>query len=153
MMRGRIVNMPIADPRRTKPKPRITIEETGRGNFLCCDEQFGRIFRDDPDTLREICEEFCRQYNDSCEKFSEDPVHTPADVTNYNNLYIAISIDESGVGDQFGWTNTEDYRVFLEFHYDYVDSGPMVEKYGEPIFFFGPKKGCEPYECYREVCG
>ena len=151
MVPGRIINMPIADPRRTKPKPKITIEETGHGNYLCCDYLFDRLFRHDPDMVREICEEYCNQYNASCEKNVEDPDHTPCEVTNYNDLYKMLSIDESGIGDIFGYTNTKDYSVFLEFQYEYLYSGPMVEKYGEPIFFFGPKQGCEPMECYMEV--
>lgn len=149
-MIGRVKYMPIADPKRARQRPQITIEETGRGKCLCYDYMFGRLFRDDPDTLKDICERFCDIYNETCDKLDDDPEHTSFEATSYNELYRMIPIEETGIGNMFVYSNEKEYRTYLEFHYEMVTSGPMVDRFGEPIFFFGPKEGCEPMEIEKE---
>ena len=145
---GKVVDVLVATPPKVTG---ITIEETGRGRTLCFDQLFGRLFRDDPACLRDICDRFCERYNDSCEKLDEDPKFENYDVTNYNELYACIGIIPSTVGDNWGWTNDQDWRVHLEFEYETITGGPLVQKFGEDVFCFGPKQHCEPMECYREV--
>jgi hypothetical protein len=128
-----------------------TIETTGLGNQLCYDYFLGRIFYDDELHLRKCVKEFIDEYHASCRRLDEDPAHECYDVTNYNDLYKKIGIETTIVGDQFGWTNTDDYRVNLRISFVMVDSGSMYEKYGnQKILFFGPEDDCLPDQCYME---
>lgn len=147
-MNGKIVDVLVAKPPRGL---NMTIEETGFGDVLCMDFFLGRLFRHDPEMLRDICEKYREQYLESCERLDEDPEHQAYEVTNWNELYEMIPIETSLVGDTFGLTNDQDWRIDFQFEYLMVTRGPLVEKYGEPVFLFGPKEGCEPFECYREV--
>ena len=152
-MTGKIKDMLIADPKQYFRKELLqTIESTGRGNDLCYEFYLGRLFRDDAESCRDNCLEYSRIYRESCERLDEDPAHAYYEVQNFNDLYKMIGIRPSGAGDSFGYTNDDEWRVSsIDWDFEWVESGPMADEFGEKIFFFGPREYCVPQQYYREV--
>ena len=146
---GRVLLSKI-DEKMSKVKA-AAAEPTGKGNLLVIDGFFGRMFRSDEGCVRDEIDEFCRQYNEMCMKLDEDPAHQYFEVMNWNDLYALHGIIPGIAQDQWGYTNSEEYRVQMDFDIDYVTKGPWVEKFGEPYLYYEPKEWCYPDPCYMEV--
>ena len=126
-------------------------EPTGKGELLCVDGFFGRMFRSEEGCVRDELDEYVRSYNEMCQMLNEDPAHQYYEVLNYNDLYSLLGILPSVAGDQWGYTNSEDYRVDLGFDVVMVTEGEWVDKLGEPYLYFEPAEGSGPDPCYLEV--
>ena len=126
-------------------------EPTGKGDLLIIDGFFGRMFRSDEGCVRDELNEFCRQYNEMCRQLDEDPAHQYFECMNWNDLYALHGVIPSIVGDQWGYSNSEDYRVEMDFQVSFVTDNDWVEKFGEPYLYYEPYEWCYPDPCYLEV--
>lgn len=160
--RIRILDMMVAHPKGYDPgendnlkfSPEITVEETGRGNLLCYEAYGGRLFRSDEGAVREAVEKFVADYKQACQMLDEDPAHVFFEVYNFNDLYMLLGICQTHFGDQWGYTNVEDWRVDdLDFDVYILEdtAGTMFEKFNEPVLIIEPGVNSYPMECYREV--
>ena len=129
----------------------VCAEPTGKGNLLILDAYFGRMFRSDEGCVRDELDEYCRLYYELCRKLDEDPAHQYYEVLSWNELYSLHGIIPSIAGDSFGYTNTDDYRVELDFDVGLITDGEWVEKLGEPFLCYQPFEWCYPNPCYMEV--
>lgn len=132
-------------------KKAVAAEPTGKGDLLVIEGYFGRMFRSDEGCVRDELEEYCREYREICRRLAEDPAHQYYEVLNYNDLYGLHGIIPSIAGNQYGYTNSEDYSVELEFKVDYISEGEWVDKFGEPYLYYEPEEWCYPDPCYMEV--
>ena len=129
----------------------LAAEPTGKGNTLIIDGFFGRMFRSDEGCVRDEIDEFCRQYEEICRRLDEDPAHQYYEVLSWNDLYALHGIIPGMVQDQWGFTNSEDYRVDMDFGIEYITEGEWVDKLGEPYLLYYPKEWSYPDPCYMEV--
>ncbi len=142
----------VANPPSTTAES-TKLEDTGRGDTICLDMQFGRLFLSDEKAVRENCAAFNEEYQRMCRAVDEDPAGEYYDVLNYNDLYQMQGLKWNTVaGDDYGWPSAKDWRVHsIDFEYEWITSGPLVEKYRRKIFGFYPREYCKPELCYREV--
>jgi len=129
----------------------VAAEPTGKGDLLCIDGWFGRMFRSCEECVRDELDEYVQMYRESCARLDEDPAHVCYEVQNWNDLYYLHGLMPCVAGDEWGYTNTEDYRVNMEFCVEYINSGTYYELFGEPYLIYTPKDGCYPDPCYKEV--
>ena len=132
-------------------KKAVAAEPTGKGDLLIIDGFFGRMFRSDEGCVRDELDEFCREYNEYCRRLDEDPAGEYFEVMNWNDLYSLHGIIPSIAGNQWGYSNSEEYRVEMGFRVDYVTEGEWVKKLGEPYLYYEPYEWCYPDPCYMEV--
>jgi hypothetical protein len=123
---------------RTKNRP--SVEYTGHGNTLIYDGWGGRIFRASEEWVHKGCEAFIHKYTDD-----------GGDWVNYNDLYAQWGIEQTDFGAKFGYSPSEDWRQDLEFTFTWLDSGELVDKFGEKILLVEPVLGAFPCESYWEV--
>ena len=128
----------------------LAAEPTGKGDLLIIDGFFGRMFRSDEGCVRDEIDEFCRQYDEMCRQLDEDPAHEYVEVLSWNDLYRLHGIIPGIAQDQWGYANSEDYRVHMKFEIKYVTEGPWVDLFGEPFLFYEPREQCYPDPCYLE---
>lgn len=129
----------------------LAAEPTGKGDVLIVDGFFGRMFRSHPDCVDDELDEFVRQYNEMCQKLDEDPAHEFFEVLSYNDLYYLHGIVPGYAQGSWGWTNTDDYRVNLEFDRKFVEDNDWAELFGEGFYYYCPKEFCVPDPCFMEV--
>lgn len=142
-----------------KPKPGVSYREkalaaepTGKGDVLCIEGFFGRIFRSDPDCVKDELEQYSQRYIEMCEKSDEDPAHKYYEVMNWNDLYYLHNVVPSIAGGCWGYTTSDDWRVpSIDWDMEYVEKGEWFEMFGEPYFYYNPKQYSVPFECYLEV--
>lgn len=128
----------------------LAAEPTGKGNLLIIDGFFGRMFRSDEGCVRDELDEYCRQYTENCRRLDEDPAHEYYEVLSWNDLYALHGIIPGMVQDQWGYANSDDYRVELSFNIDYITEGKWVDLLGEPYLIYYPMEWCYPDPCYLE---
>lgn len=129
----------------------IYAEPTGTGNLLVVDGFFGRMIRASEKFVRDKIDEYCEEYKTICKRLDEDPAAQYFEVMSYNDLYYKLHLIPSIVGDQWGYTNSEDYRVNLKFYIHLFTDGPWVERFHEQFLYFVPYEYCSPDPCYLEV--
>lgn len=129
----------------------LAAEPTGKGNLLCIDGFFGRMFRSCAECVDDELDEYVRMYNESCRRFDEDPAHECYEVQSWNDLYCLHGLIPSIAGDEWGYTNTEDYRVDMEFETKLIEQGEYYELFGEKYYIYFPRDYCVPSPCYKEV--
>lgn len=146
-------DIPIVSPPDMKISDSLEVEDTGRGNTICMDGYFGRLFLSDEKAVKESCAAFNEEYQRMCRAVDEDPSGMFCEVLNYNDLYRMQGLSwDTVAGDDYGWPTAEDWRTHgIEFNYEWLLDGPLVEKYRKKIFVFTPKEFCKPDMCYREV--
>jgi len=126
-------------------------EITGLGEHLCIEGYFGRMFRSDPQLVEEALCEFGDMYQRMCDRFDKDPNDAQNwEVLCWNDLYRMLNLIPSMAGDQYGYVNSEDYRVEMDFETKDIDQGEWVDLFREPYFYFAPTFGCYPDPCYLE---
>ena len=128
----------------------LAAEPTGKGNLLIIDGFFGRMFRSDEGCVRDEIDEFCRQYYEICRRLDEDPAGQYFEVMSWNDLYALHGIIPGMAQDEWGYSNSEDYRVDMKFNIDYVTEGKWVDLLGEPYLIYYPMEWCYPDPCYLE---
>lgn len=127
-------------------------EPTGMGDLLCYETWFGRIFRSDEDFVRDVVAEFCEEYKEMCMKMDEDPAHQYFEVTSYDDLFNMLHLMPGYGPEGWGYSNTEDYRVNLEFDIlRHTVGSSLYEKFGEDVLTITPRDYCAPDPCYLEV--
>lgn len=146
---GRVLLSTI-DEKMAKEKA-MAAEPTGKGNLLVVDGFFGRMFRSDEGCVRDEIDEFCREYNEMCRQLDEDPAHQYVEVLSWNDLYRLHGIIPAVAQDVWGYTNSEDYRVHMQFEFTYVTEGKWAELFGEPFLLYEPREQCYPEPGYMEV--
>lgn len=153
----RVKPIQIAKPKRLDTQAEIWrkkaayAEETGMGDLLCIEGFFGRPFRSDRQYVEEILCEYCDMYANMCERFDSDPGNpNNYEVICWNDLYSMLNLIPSMAGDSYGYVNSDDYRVEMDFETKMVDQGEWVDCFKEPFFYFTPKPSCYPDPCYRE---
>lgn len=140
----------------------VAAEPTGTGNTLCLDTLFGRLFRADEKFVEKCLLEYQGEYEHACKIMNEDlemqrqkgkdpPLPTCYLVMSYNELYEKLKLIPSAIGDDWGYTNSEDYQVDLFFEYYLHTNDDYTLKYGEPVFTFSPCVGAYPDPCYLDV--
>lgn len=144
------INLSKIDDKLIKQKV-LAAEPTGKGDLLIIDGFFGRMFRSSEKCVREEIDEFCKQYEEMCRRLDEDPAHEYYEVLSWNDLYSKHPIITAPAQDQWGYTNSDDYRVDLMFQIDYVTEGKWVDLFGEPYLIYYPMDWCTPDPCYMEV--
>lgn len=126
-------------------------EPTGKGNLLIIEGFFGRMFRSDEGCVHDEIEEYCRQYQEMCQRLDEDPAHDYHEVLSFNDLYSLHGIFPSIAGDQWGYTNSEDWRVNLDFKIELITDSELSQKIKEPYIYYEPYEWSYPDPCYLEV--
>ena len=129
----------------------VAAEPTGKGDLLCIDGWFGRMFRSCRECVEDELDEYVRMYNEMCARLDEDPAHEYYEVLSWNDLYYLHGLMPSIAGDEWGYTNTDDYRVDMDFRIEYIDHGEYYELFGEPYIVYYPYDWCTPDACYKEV--
>lgn len=127
-------------------------EPTGMGDILCIEGYFGRPFRSDPELVDDILCEFADMHDRMCQRFDEaEDGQKQYEVMCWNDLYRMLNLIPSTAGDQYGYVNSEDYRVDgIDFETKWIDQGEWVDCFREPFYYFRPKDGCGPDPCYLE---
>ena len=130
----------------------IAAEPTGKGEVLCIEGFFGRMFRSDPGCVRDELDKYSEKYREICDRYDEDPAHEYYEVLNWNDLYYLHGIIPSIAGGNWGYTNTPDYRCSdIVFDSEYVEDGEWYDMFGEAYFYYNPREYSVPMECYMEV--
>lgn len=125
-------------------------EPTGKGDLLIIEGYFGRMFRSAEKSVRKELREYCDQYKELCRRFDEDPAKQYYEVLAWNELYNRHTITPSVAGDEWGYRNSDDYRVELDFYIQLHTSGPWVERLGEAYLYYEPYEWCPPFPCNLE---
>lgn len=139
----------------------IAAEPTGTGNTLCLEKPFGRLFRADEKFVEKKILEYQEEYRQACKRMNEEEENhektglpIPLDVymvISWNDLYEKLNLIPSEMGDAYGYTNSSGAQVDLYFEYYFHTNDDYSEKYGEPIFTFGPCPGALPDPWYLDV--
>lgn len=150
----------VAMPKKTDFNEKVWLkkaqyaEVTGLGEHLCIEGYFGRIFRSDPALIEEALCEYGDMYQRMCNRYDEAPENNKADVAEvmcWNDLYRMLNLIPSIAGDQYGYVNSEDYRIdAMDFDTKEVDQGEWVDLFREPFYYFAPKPGSYPDPWYLE---
>lgn len=140
----------------------VAAEPTGTGNTLCLDTLFGRLFRADERFVEKMLLEYQSDYEQACKIMNEDlelqrqagidpPLPHYYQVMSYNDLYEKLKLIPSVIGNDWGYTNSDDYQVDLFFEYYLHTDDDYTLKFGEPVFTFCPCVGAYPDPCYLDV--
>lgn len=130
-----------------------SIEDTGRGDTLCCEKWGCRFFYSDEGAVREAVDKFVDDYIEKCQRALDDPAGEYSDVTNFNELYSLLGILPSPLGDSWGYSTSEGYTVNLDFKVDYVypTEDEIADAFGCQILMIEPyDTNCYPDFYYRE---
>ncbi len=116
-----------------------TIEITGNGNLLCYEGFFGRWFRSSEVCVREAIAKFVDLYEQG-------------NYLNYNDLYSLFNIAVTHVGNEYGYSASEDYKCDLEFDITRIPADENFEGMNEEVLVIEPAGNyCYPFDCYMEV--
>lgn len=158
----KIADIPVAVPVRkteselsnTKIKGLYTIEDTGLGDDLCIDVFFGRVFLSDAGVVKDVLENFSKEYQLMCLNADEDPdnIMNAPEILSYNDLYERLNLGGTMVGYGYGWPTAADYRYSsIDWEERWIINGYYPSIYGRPVYIFAPRDYAVPMEGYMEV--
>ena len=134
-----IVPIPLLDPKEVSKILQPTVEMTGNGDLLCYEGHFGRWFRSSEEAVRKAISAYKEEYdNGACLSFNE--------------LYYKFGITPSQIGDEFGYTPSEDYRSEMEFDVTLLPAEENFEDRGEAVLVIETaSRYSYPLDIYMEV--
>lgn len=116
-----------------------TVEITGNGDLLCYEGFFGRWFRSSEACVREAVDKFRQYYDDG-------------NYINYNDLYSLLNIATTHAGNEYGYSQNEDYRSDMEFDIIRIPADENFEGMHEEVLVLEPAgRYSYPIDCYMEV--
>ncbi len=131
-------------PVRSEPPDSIffntpSVERTGHGDDIICEECGERYFYASEEWVRDGCEDIIIRYaNGEC--------------VNLNDLYTKWNIEPSQYGYRNGWPTNPDYAVDLSFVFTWCGPGTrLFDKFGQKVLLVEPKYDAFPMEDYLEL--
>lgn len=92
-----------------------SIEDTGRGDTLCCEKWGGRLFYSDKGAVQEAVDKFVEDYLTDCQRAKDDPALEYGEVHNFNELYSLLGILPTPFGEVWGYNTNSDYARDIHF--------------------------------------
>ena len=137
--RARMVPIPAKPVAEIEKSFRPTIEITGNGNLLCYEGFFGRWFRSSETCVREAVDKFMQLYAEG-------------NYINYNDLYSLLNIAITHAGNEYGYSQSEDYHCDMEFDIVRIPEDENFEGMKEEVLVLEPAgRYSYPIDCYMEV--
>lgn len=134
-----LVPIPLLSQEEVEKRMRPTIELTGNGDELCFEGYFGRWFRSSEKAVRKAVADYRDDYEHG-------------HCLSYNDLYHKLNIAETHVGDEFGYSPSEDYKSEMEFDIVRVPADEHFEGMDEEVIVIEPASQYSyPMLSYMEV--
>lgn len=134
-----------------------TIEETGEGEDIFIDEWSGRVFRSSPEAVKKAWDSINARRDEGLDlPFSDDGDMNIPEAIPYNDIFIALNLEPSGIGHQFGYPANDDLYSHREIPYEIqrLEFDDMDEsqkkRYGEGIYVVHIPSDYYPMECWAE---